>query len=157
MANFTDYLDSRRGAASALARRLGISKGTLSSIRTGRSRPSPELAKKIEQATDGEVTAASLLGLETGAGARSQRLDARRWLVWTGGRGEAPVPLEVLEDLGVAPGEPIAFRKTERGWEVTSVERDMRAVQERMSRFVRPGVSVVDELIAERRLEAERE
>jgi transcriptional regulator with XRE-family HTH domain len=157
MANFADYLDSRRGAASALARQVGISKGTLSSIRTGKSRPSPELAKKIEQATDGEVTAASLLGLESGAAARSLRLDARRWLIWTGDRGGAPVPLEVLEDLGVEPGEAIAFRKSERGWEVTSVKNDMRGVQERTSKFARPGVSVVDELIAERRAEAARE
>ncbi len=157
MANFADYLDSRRGAASALAKRVGISKGTLSSIRTGKSRPSPELAKKIEQATEGEVTAASLLGLESGAAARSLRLDARRWLVWTGDRGEAPVPLEVLEDLGVGPGEAIAFRKSERGWEVTSVKNDMQGVQGRTSKFARPGVSVVDELIAERRAEAARE
>ena len=157
MANFADYLDSRRGAASALAKRVGISKGTLSSIRTGKSRPSPELAKKIEQATEGEVTAASLLGLESGAAARSLQLDARRWLVWTGDRGEAPVPLEVLEDLGVEPGEAIAFRKSERGWEVTSVKNDMQGVQERTSKFARPGVSVVDELIAERRAEAARE
>ena len=157
MSNFSDYLDSRRGAASALAKRVGISKGTLSSIRTGRSRPSPQLAKKIEQATEGEVTAASLLGLVSGAPARSQRLDAKRWLIWTGDRGEAPVPLEVLEDLGIAPGEPIAFRKSERGWEVTSVKNDMRGVQERTRKFARPGVSVVDELIAERRAEAERE
>ena len=157
MANFADYLDSRRGAASALARRVGVSKGTLSSIRTGKSRPSPELAKKIEQATEGEVTAASLLGLESGAAARSLRLDARRWLVWTGDRGEAPVPLEVLEDLGVGPGEAIAFRKSERGWEVTSVKNDMQGVQGRTSKFARPGVSVVDELIAERRAEAARE
>ncbi len=157
MTNFSDYLDSRRGAAAVLAARLGVSKGTLSSIRTGRSRPSPELAKRIEQATDGEVTAASLLGLESGAAARTQRLDARRWLIWTGDRGEAPVPGEVLEDLGVAPGEAIAIRKTERGWEVTSAKADMRGVQERARKFARPGVSIVDELIAERRAEAARE
>ncbi len=157
MANFADYLDSRRGAASALARRVGVSKGTLSSIRTGKSRPSPELANRIEQATEGEVSAASLLGLDSGSPARSQRLGNGHWLVWTSERGEAPIPAEVLQDLEVGPGEALALRKTERGWEITSVNADMRGVQERASKFVRPGVSVVDELIAERRAEAARE
>lgn len=157
MTNLADYLDRRRGEASALAQRAGVSKGALSSIRHGQRRPSPELAKRIEQATDGEVSAASLLGLDAGAPARLQRLNDGRWLVWTGDRGEAPIPIEVLDDLGVGPGETVAFRRTDHGWELRSVERDLRGVQELAARFVRPGSSVVDELIAERRAEVERE
>ena len=157
MANLTDYLDRRRGAASALAKRAGLSEGALSSIRSGQRRPSPELAKRIEQATDGEVSATSLLGLDTGDPARVQRLHDGHWLVWTNGRGEAPIPSEVLNDLGVGPGQAVAFRKTDRGWEVSSVKRDLRGVQEQAAKFARPGGGVVDELIAERRADARRE
>ena len=62
MANLDDYLSQRRGRQAALARRLNLGAGTLSSIRSGYRRPSPELAKRIEDATDGEVRAATLLG-----------------------------------------------------------------------------------------------
>lgn len=157
MANLSDYLARHRGAASALAREAGVSKGALSSIRSGKSRPSPELAKRIEHATDGEVTAASLLGLESGASARSHRLHDGRWIVWASDRDDVPVPAEVLEDLGIEPGEPVAFRRTDRGWELTSAKRDLRGVQEFASKFAHPGSSAVDELIAERRADAERE
>lgn len=43
--------------------RVGLQKGFVSEIERGRKRPSPESAKRIEGATNGEVTAAELLGL----------------------------------------------------------------------------------------------
>ena len=47
----------------SLAGEVASSKGYLSDIERGKRRPSPELAKRIEAATNGEVTAAELLGL----------------------------------------------------------------------------------------------
>ncbi|HEY5411201.1 MAG TPA: helix-turn-helix domain-containing protein [Caulobacteraceae bacterium] len=155
--NLADYLSRHRGAANALAREAGVSKGALSSIRSGKSRPSAELAKRIEHATGGEVTAASLLGLESGASARSHRLYDGRWIVWASDRDDVPVPTAVVKDLGIEPGEPVVFRRTDRGWELTSAKRDLRGVQELARKFVHPGSSIVDELIAERRADAERE
>jgi transcriptional regulator with XRE-family HTH domain len=157
MANLSEYLARRRGSANALASQAGISKSTVSAIQSGQRRASPELAKKIEEATGGEVTAASLLGLGAGASARSQRLHDGRWLVWASDSGETPIPGEVLRDLGVGPGEPVAFRRSERGWELSSAHRDLRGVQEQATKFARSGRSAVDELIAERRADAERE
>ena len=47
----------------ALAEAVASSKGYLSDIEQGERRPSPGLAKRIDAATNGEVTAAELLGL----------------------------------------------------------------------------------------------
>lgn len=46
-----------------LAELVGSSKSYVSQIESGIRRPSPELAKRIEAVTNGEVTAAELLGL----------------------------------------------------------------------------------------------
>lgn len=51
-----------RGALTALAAKVGTSKGYLHDIAKGAT-PSVEIAKKIEKATDGEVRAAVVLGL----------------------------------------------------------------------------------------------
>lgn len=51
-----------RGGLSALAEKVGTSKGYIHDISTG-SVPSVEIAKRIERATEGEVRAAVVLGL----------------------------------------------------------------------------------------------
>jgi transcriptional regulator with XRE-family HTH domain len=51
-----------RGALSALAEKVGTSKGYLHDIMNG-SVPSPAIAKRIEQATEKKVKAAVVLGL----------------------------------------------------------------------------------------------
>ncbi|MBR9834055.1 MAG: helix-turn-helix transcriptional regulator, partial [Alphaproteobacteria bacterium] len=48
-----------------LATKVSLATSYLSQIETGARRPSPEAAKRIEVATNGEVTAAELLGIET--------------------------------------------------------------------------------------------
>lgn len=58
------YLKSHeRGELTALAGRLGTSKGYLHDIAKGNRRPSVEMAKAIEKATGGQVPAMVLLGL----------------------------------------------------------------------------------------------
>jgi transcriptional regulator with XRE-family HTH domain len=60
-----DYLDEQgKGALTRLAERLGTSKGYLVGIRDGDRMPSVSFAKKIEAATNGDVTAICLLGLD---------------------------------------------------------------------------------------------
>lgn len=51
---------------SSLAKNAGLATPYISQIETGSRRPSPEAAKRIEAATNGEVTAAELLGLKSG-------------------------------------------------------------------------------------------
>ena len=50
------YLSAERGRHARLSRELGISPGALSDIRSGRTRPSLDLAARIEAATGGAVT-----------------------------------------------------------------------------------------------------
>jgi transcriptional regulator with XRE-family HTH domain len=157
MANLDEYLGRARGRTAEVARNAGISTATLSLIRSGRRRPSPEVAKRIETATLGEVRASQLLGLGPAEAKPPQRLHTGAWLVWADERGEASIPREVLEDLEVEPGQAVVFSRDGDRWEITSALRDVRSVQEMAARFVRPGVSMVDELIAERRAEAARE
>jgi DNA-binding transcriptional regulator YdaS (Cro superfamily) len=53
------YLNQPGNKASDLARAIGVSQGRLSQIRGGAKCP-PELALKIESATDGVVSASAL-------------------------------------------------------------------------------------------------
>lgn len=58
------YLKSKpRGELTALAEKLGTSKGYLHDIAKGVRRPSIEMAKAIEKATGNQVPALVLLGL----------------------------------------------------------------------------------------------
>jgi transcriptional regulator with XRE-family HTH domain len=157
MANLDDYLRKSGDSQSALAKRAGVSSGTLSSVRSGHRRASPALARKIEAATGGQVRAASLLGLGGETARPPKQLHDGRWVVWTDSDGAALLPAQVLEALGVGPGEAIGLVQTEEGWQIRSVRRDQEGVQERAAKFIQPGRSIVDELIAERRAEAERE
>jgi DNA-binding transcriptional regulator YdaS (Cro superfamily) len=60
----TQYFRTKpRGELTALADRLGTSKGYLSDIAKGSRRPSIEMARAIEKATGGQVPAIVLLGL----------------------------------------------------------------------------------------------
>lgn len=78
---------------------------------------------------------------------------------WTkvgpGGRVVLPAPMR--EALGLAPGDDVLVRL--EGHEIRLLPRDeaIRQVQEIVRRYVPEGVSLVDELIAERRAEAARE
>lgn len=157
MANLIEYLRQTGRTQLGLAKQAGIAPSTLSAIRSGQRRPSPRLAKAIEAATGGEVKAAEMLGL-TGESSRPPlQLDESRWLVWTDRAGAGFVPPEILKDLEVKPERAVVFRRKGRVWEVSSAERDMREVRDMTAKFARPGSSVVDELIAERRAEAVQE
>jgi DNA-binding transcriptional regulator YdaS (Cro superfamily) len=56
-----EYLTTEDLSQIALARRLGVSKSTITLLMQGARRPSPSLALKIEQATGGAVTRMELL------------------------------------------------------------------------------------------------
>jgi transcriptional regulator with XRE-family HTH domain len=64
-----------------LAQAIGTSRPHLSKVERGATEPSPDLAKRIETYTRGEVTAASLLGLsEPRARRRGVREDAESFV-----------------------------------------------------------------------------
>jgi len=65
--NFREYLFKKRITQIDFAKRLGISRGHLGQILHGAKHPSRKLAKKIEEETEGKVTAVELLFPEKSA------------------------------------------------------------------------------------------
>lgn len=151
-----DYLSSEKLTHDALARRAGVTRSYVSLLLNKRKRPSPEIAKRIEAATDGAVSAASLLGVAE-AGGNAVRLGAGRWVVEPGPGGDVVLPGKLLADLGFEPGELLALRSRGHEATLTSTRRDLRRAQDFVARHANGSGGVVEELIAERRAEAARE
>lgn len=71
--------------------------------------------------------------------------------------GSVTIPPEVLEALGAGPNGVIIAELDGEFFKIVSVPESVRRIQERLRPYWRPGVSVVDELIADRRREAAEE
>lgn len=135
-----------------------MSKGGLSSIKSGKARPSPELARRIEAATGGEVTAASLLGVvEVAAAAKARPLNDGRWSAPVGAGEGVELTPELLRTFGFEEGDVAIIRATPDGLLVTSQRKHVRRIREALRKLVPEDVSLADELVAERRVEAARE
>lgn len=63
--NLREWRKANRISAKDLAERVGVAEVTLRAYKSGARRPKTEAAKRIEAATNGEVTAAELLGLNS--------------------------------------------------------------------------------------------
>ena len=162
MANLDEYLSRGRGRQAALARRLNLGAGTLSSIRSGHRRPSPDLARRIEDATDGEVRAAALLGVEEKGApfnhdTAPQPLSGGRWMAKVAADGSLFLTPEAVAAMGLAPGERLVMRPDGDEVRINSSDKALKAIRKEFRRLVPEGRSVVDELIADRRAEAARE
>ena len=162
MANLDEYLSRGRGRQAELVRRLNLGAGTLSSIRSGHRRPSPELARRIEDATDGEVRAAALLGVEEKGApfnhdTAPQPLSGGRWMAKVAADGSLFLTPEAVAAMGLAPGERLVMRPDGDEVRINSSDKALKAIRNAFRRLVPEGRSVVDELIADRRAEAARE
>lgn len=71
--------------------------------------------------------------------------------------GRIVLPAELRSELGIAPGDTVNLLKDEAGVHVQTQQQALKALQEYFGKIVPTGVNLVDELIAERRAEAERE
>jgi AbrB family looped-hinge helix DNA binding protein len=71
--------------------------------------------------------------------------------------GRVVLPAGWRKDLGIEDGDEVVFRRTEHGIEVKTLDEAVKQAQELCARYGKPGVSVVDELLTERREEAARE
>ncbi len=71
--------------------------------------------------------------------------------------GRVLIPAEIRKQLGLVAGEPLTL--TVEGQELRLMTRRarLRAAQASAARYLKPGVRIEDELIAERREEARRE
>lgn len=67
------------------------------------------------------------------------------------------IPAAFCEALGIGEDDPVQLRLVEGGVEVRTRDQAIRDLQEDVRRAVPADVSLVDELIAERRAEAARE
>ncbi len=71
--------------------------------------------------------------------------------------GRVVIPAEVRQHLGIEPGQDLILCEDARGIRLNTFEQAVKAAQEAFAPYRVPGVSVVDELIRERREEARRE
>ncbi len=71
--------------------------------------------------------------------------------------GALMIPAEFLSALGVNPGEKVRMVLKDGELQVFSIRRGIERAQEIVRRYIPEDRSLVDELIAERRAEAERE
>jgi AbrB family looped-hinge helix DNA binding protein len=71
--------------------------------------------------------------------------------------GRVVIPARVRKDLGVESGGEILLERQKDGYRLTTRRQRIKEAQETIRRYIKPGVSLVDELIAERREAAKRE
>ena len=67
------------------------------------------------------------------------------------------IPAEVCHKLGLHPGDPVTVELHDNELHLVPYLQVVREVQKAFAPYKKPGVSVVDELIRERREEAARE
>ena len=71
--------------------------------------------------------------------------------------GRIVIPLEFRRALGIEAGDEVVLSWKDEEIRVTTMQRRIERAQRHARQYVKPGVSLVDELIAERREAAKRE
>lgn len=72
-------------------------------------------------------------------------------------QGRLLIPAELRKELEIGPGEPVTLWVEAGQLRVTTAREAIRQVQAWAAQFKKPGESVVDEFIREKREEAARE
>ncbi len=139
-------------ARADIARYLGIRYQFVYNVLSGPQPKAERLARGSAPEAAGRVTATS--ELESPEPAEP----ALQW-VWTtvGKRGVIRLPAAVLTSMGVAEGDQVQLALDGDIVRILSRAVALREAQELVRRYVPEGVSLVDELLAERRAEAARE
>lgn len=71
--------------------------------------------------------------------------------------GRVLIPAEFRKALGVPTGGELVVTWEDDGLRIATLKKNIERAQRHARHYVKPGVSVVDELIAERREAAKRE
>jgi len=71
--------------------------------------------------------------------------------------GRVVIPASFRKALGIRAGDEIVLRMEDGELRITTMKRRIERAQRMIRKYVKPGVSLVDELIADRRRESENE
>jgi AbrB family looped-hinge helix DNA binding protein len=71
--------------------------------------------------------------------------------------GRVVIPASFRKALGINPGDEVILRLHDDELRITTMKRRIERARRNVRKYVKPGVSLVDELIAERREAAKRE
>jgi antitoxin PrlF len=71
--------------------------------------------------------------------------------------GRLQVPADIRRTLGLADGDPVTLEVVGRTLHVRPLSETLASVRERLRQYIPEGVSLADELIADRRAAAETE
>jgi len=71
--------------------------------------------------------------------------------------GRVVIPAEFRKALGINAGDEVVLRMEDDELRITTLKRRIERAQRLVRKHVKPGTSLVDELIAERREAARRE
>ncbi len=74
-----------------------------------------------------------------------------------GEKGRIVIPADMRKALGVKNGDVIELQVQGNELRISTLRENIRRVQERAARYVKPGVSMSEELSAERREAARNE
>jgi len=71
--------------------------------------------------------------------------------------GRVVIPASYRKALGIKAGDEVILRMEDGELRITTMKRRIERAQRLVRKYVKPGTSLVDELIAERREAAQRE
>jgi len=71
--------------------------------------------------------------------------------------GRVLIPASCRKELGFEPGEALTLRVDESGLHIQSRRQAIQKVRDNMKKYIKPGRSMSENLIAERRLEVKAE
>jgi len=71
--------------------------------------------------------------------------------------GRVVIPAAFREELGIKPGDELTLRLEDGELRISTLRSRLERARRHVLKYVKPAVSLVDELIAERREEAKRE
>ena len=71
--------------------------------------------------------------------------------------GRVVIPASYRKALGIKAGDEVILRMEDDELRITTMKRRLERARRRIREYVKPGVSLADELIAERREAAKRE
>jgi AbrB family looped-hinge helix DNA binding protein len=71
--------------------------------------------------------------------------------------GRVVIPASFRKALGINPGDEVILRLEDDELRISTLRSRLERARRQVRKYVKPGVSLVDELIAERREAAKRE